>query len=75
MAGEIGQLTRQVADLQRRLAKLEAIVEASKYQGTQASDFTGDDLTREGDYGFQSTDDELQMQCAGTILKTAMTAL
>ena len=74
MAGD-GKMLRELADLRHRLEELEAIMEASKYQGTQAGDLTTDDLTREGDYGFQSTDDELQMNCAGTILKTAMTAL
>lgn len=49
--------------------------QSSHYKGTGASDFTTTTLPHKGDYGYQTTASELQMNCNGTILKTPMTAL
>jgi len=68
------QLWREIQKLQRRVAALERMRYA-KYRGAQAADFTTTTLPHEGDYGYQTTDNELQMNCDGTILKTTMTAL
>ena len=47
----------------------------SHYKGTSAIDFTTTTLPHHGDYGFQTTDNELQMNCNGTIRAVAMAAL
>ncbi|MCP4536269.1 MAG: hypothetical protein GY832_03910 [Chloroflexi bacterium] len=47
----------------------------SQYKGTSAGDFTTATLPHHGDYGFQTTDNELQMNCNGTIRAVAMATL
>ena len=61
--------------LTRRIEQLEAQSEASHYRGTSAIDFTTTTLPHHGDYGFQTADNELQMNCNGTIRAVAMAAL
>ena len=60
--------------LQRRIAKLET-TEHSHYKGTKGSDFTTTDLPHHGDYGFQTADAELQVNCNGTIRAISTAAL
>jgi hypothetical protein len=69
-------------DITRRITALERLVEyltgqsgLARYRGTSASDFTTTTLPQHGDYGFQTVDNELQMNCNGTIRATAMSAL
>ncbi len=47
----------------------------SPYKGTSAGDFTTTTLPHHGDYGFQTTDNELQMNCSGTIRAVSMATL
>lgn len=63
-----------VASLQARIADLESS-EHSHYRGAQAGDFTTTTLPQHGDYGYQTTDNELQMNCNGTIRFVAMAAV
>ena len=68
LAGRLRRVERQLLQVQRGAA-------VRHYRGTQAGDFTTTTLPYEGDYGFQTTDNELQMNCDGTIRATAMAAL
>ena len=49
--------------------------QASHYKGAQAGDFNTTTLPHHGDYGFQTTDNELQVNCNGTIRAASMAAL
>ena len=71
----IASLTREVRKLWRAVRKLQIGTAARHYRGTSAADFTTTTLPHEGDYGFQTTDNELQMNCNGTIRAVAMAAL
>lgn len=68
------QLLRLVAQLERRIERLES-AKFTHYRGTSAADFTTTTLPHHGDYGFQTTDNELQMNCNGTVRAVAMAAL
>lgn len=46
---------------------LDQLADRIPYKGTDASDFTTGTLTDAGDYGFQTTDNELQFNAGGTI--------
>lgn len=74
LIGLLEELTRRIAILERRIEDLEAH-HYSTYKGDQAGDFTTTTLPKKGDYGVQTTDNELQMNCNGTIRATAMAAL
>lgn len=68
-------LLRVIDALERRLERLEAGAGASHYKGTSAIDFTTTTLPRHGDYGYQTADTELQVNCNGTIRRLVMLAL
>jgi hypothetical protein len=68
LAAEVGTLRREVARLQR----LEPV---GHYKGTKAADFTTADLPQPGDYGYQTTDNEVQINCNGTVRAIATAAL
>lgn len=68
-------LLRYVDTLARKLERQEAAAGISHYKGVSAIDFTTTTLPRHGDYGYQSADAELQMNCNGTIRAVAMAAL
>ena len=63
-----------INELSRRLRLLERRT-FSNYRGAQAGDFDTTTLPHHGDYGFQTTDNEVQMNCNGTIRAVAMAAL
>lgn len=69
------ELLRQIDRLTRRMEVLEQALAISHYKGASAIDFTTTTLPRHGDYGFQTTDNELQMNCNGTIRRAAMSTL
>ena len=62
-----------VRELFRKLAQLERRMEANQpatfthYCGTKTTDFTTTDLPHHGDYGYQTTDLEVQMNCDGAV--------
>ena len=64
-----------------RIIALEREIEAlrnisfTKWRGTQAGDFTTTTLPRHGDYGYQTTDNEVQMNIGGTIRAISTAAL
>jgi hypothetical protein len=58
----------------RRLDQLEANA-GSHYKGVSAIDFTTTTLPHHGDYGFQTTNSEFQMNCNGTILQETLAAV
>ena len=60
--------------LQARMQILET-QPRTKFKGTQAGDFTTTTLPHHGDYGFQSTANEFQMNCNGTIRAVGMATL
>lgn len=65
----------QILDtLAKRLDRIEHR-DFSHYKGTSAIDFTLITLPHQGDYGYQTTDGELQMNCNGAIRATAMAAV
>ena len=61
-------------ELSKRVDALERMI-FSHYKGTSASDFTTAELSNLGDYGYQTTDDEIQINCAGTIRAVSTAAL
>ena len=63
-----------IADLRARVAGLES-TEYSHYKGAQAGDFTTTTLPHHGDYGYQTTDNEVQMNCNGTVRAISTAAL
>ena len=69
------------ADLIRRIERLERLVEAvsamgyGTYKGTKAADFTTTRLAHHGDYGYQTTDNEIQVNCDGTVRAITTAAL
>ena len=70
----ITELIRQVKELRKDVERLQTSPR-TKYKGAQAGDFTTTVLPRHGDYGFQTTDNELQMNCNGVVRAVAMAAL
>ena len=68
------QLLRMITLLDRRLERLE-VAKFTHYKGTSAADFTTTTLPHHGDYGFQTTDSEVQMNCNGTIRAWSTAAL
>ena len=67
-------LVRMIDALERRIKRAER-ANYTHYRGAQAGDFTTTILPHPGDYGFQTTDNELQMNCNGTIRAVAMAVL
>ena len=45
------------------------------YKGTSAIDYTTTTLPHHGDYGYQTTDGEIQVNCNGTIRAISTAAL
>ena len=68
-----GGMMRQLIALEKRVQALST--PHSKFKGTQAGDFTTTTLPQHGDYGYQTADNELQMNCNGVIRATAMAAV
>jgi len=60
------ELIRRIAMIETRLARL-SFPECRKYRGVSAVDFTTTTLPQHGDYGYQSADREIQVNCNGTI--------
>ena len=60
------ELLHIIDRLERRIALLERHAH-SVYQGTSAIDFTTTTLPHYGDFGYQTADDEFQINAAGTI--------
>ena len=69
----MSELLRTLDRLERQIERLKP--RASHYKGTSAIDFTTTTLPRHGDYGYQTADNELQMNCNGTIRRVAMAVL
>ena len=67
-------LVRMIDALERRIKRAER-ASYTHYRGAQAGDFDDTILPHPGDYGFQTTDNELQMNCNGTIRAVAMAGL
>ena len=67
-------LVQMLDSLERRLERLERPV-LTHYRGAQAGDFTTTTLPHHGDYGYQTTDAELQVNCNGTIRAITTAAL
>jgi len=64
----------QIEDLTKRIAALERMV-LTHYKGISASDFSTAELPNPGDYGFQTADNEIQVNCNGTIRAISTAAL
>ena len=47
----------------------------SHYKGAQAGDFNTTTLPHHGDYGYQTTNNEVQMNCNGTVRAITTAAL
>lgn len=72
-ADVIEDIVRKIERLERWRAEVMA-AEYTQYKGTSSSDFTTAVLTDHGDYGFQTTANQVQMNCNGSIRKIATTA-
>jgi len=73
MSDILWQLQQQIDRLGRRLDVLGRGFR--NYKGTKGSDFTTTDLPYEGDYGYQTADNEVQMNCDGTVRAISTAAL
>lgn len=72
---KIVELEQQIKELRRRIGELEASERNNNYLGTKSSDFTTTDLPNHGDYGAQTTDNEIQINFNGTIRAITTAAL
>jgi len=68
------EMVRRIAALEHELEQLRGI-EYTHYRGAQAGDFTTTTLPNHGDYGFQTADSEVQMNCNGTVRAITTAAL
>ncbi len=69
------ELTKQLKQAQRQLLRVQRGAAVRHYRGAQAGNFTTTTLPHHGDYGYQTTDNELQMNCNGTIRAVGMAVL
>ena len=67
-------LWRAIADLRAQIGGLQS-TEYTKYRGTKGSDFPTTDLPQHGDYGYQTADAEIQVNCNGVIRAVSTAAL
>ena len=67
-------LWRAIVNLRAQIDALQA-TEYQKYRGTKAADFNTTDLPQHGDYGYQTTALEIQVNCNGTIRAITTAAL
>ena len=70
----IQELVQKIAALELEIERLRTI-EYSHYQGAQAGDFSTTELPSHGDYGYQTTDNEIQVNCNGTVRAITTAAL
>ena len=70
----MSEILRVIDRLERRLGRLEAAT-FTHYRGTSPVDFTTGILPNHGDYGFQTTDSEVQMNCNGVVRAITTAAL
>lgn len=68
------RMVARLTELEARIDELERL-EHGAWRGTSATDFTTGVLINPGDYGYQTTDRELQMRVGGTIRAVGMSAL
>ena len=61
-------------EFDRRLDRLESM-RFTHYKGAQAADFNTTTLPHHGDYGYQTTDNEIQVNCYGTVRAITTAAL
>ena len=66
------ELWREIKRLRSELTDRDA---ASPYRGTKSSDFTTADLPQHGDYGYQTTANEIQINCNGAIRAISTSAV
>lgn len=66
--------TQRILALEERADALERL-EHGAWRGTSASDFTTTTLPNPGDYGYQATANEIQMNVGGSIRAVATSAL
>jgi hypothetical protein len=65
------QFTDRINELASRVDDLERQEIAVKWRGTKDADFTLSELSAAGDYGYQTTAEQVQMNVDGTIRKIA----
>lgn len=68
------ELVRRIGALELTIERLKSM-EYSPYKGTKGSDFTTTDLPYHGDYGYQTADSEIQVNCNGTVRAITTAAL
>lgn len=66
--------TQRILALEERADALERL-EHGAWRGTSASDFTTTTLPNPGDYGYQTTANEIQMNVGGSIRAVTTSAL
>ena len=70
------ELMRVIRRLEDKVEELEARdLPVKAYRGTSGVDFTTTTLPNYGDYGYQTADAELQINCDGTIRAVGITAV
>jgi len=71
----IQELVSRLAALELEVERLRTIEGGALYRGAQAGDFDTTSLPQHGDYGYQTTDNEVQMNCNGTVRAITTAAL
>ena len=66
------EILRRLAAIEARLDRLQRL---NHYRGVSAIDFTTTTLPHEGDWGFQTADDEYQVNADGVILAVELVGL
>lgn len=61
------ELVRRIAQLERQVAELYALLEPNPYKGEQAGDMTTTELPYPGDYGTVTGSNELQVNINGAV--------
>ena len=69
-----GNVLDEIASLQQRVDALERL-QFTNWKGSSASDFDTTTLPNTGDYGYQTTDDEVQINVGGEIRAISTSAL
>jgi len=64
---QIELLAKRIVALKHDIGRLQRLEPRSPYRGTKTTDFTTGDLPQPGDYGYQTTDLEVQMNCNGAV--------
>ena len=70
-----GEMIAKIGILESQVRRLQEQLKAPTYKGELAIDFTTTELPYPGDYGTQTTDNEVQVNINGTVRAISTAAL